>query len=120
MKVEWSDDALADLDRFASFLQQKHPFLAKLVANELMDKVQLLSDHPQLAFMEVVKPLLFRRLFPFEALSEGARWQAAQRRRLIGDEDDSHLGDFIEDKNAILPIDAAIQSNLRETYTFER
>ena len=35
----------------------------------------------------------------------------------IGDEDDSHLGDFIEDKNAILPIDAAIQNNLRETTT---
>src|SRR5260221_3312251 len=33
----------------------------------------------------------------------------------IGDEEDSHLGDFIEDKNAILPIDAAIKSNLRET-----
>jgi RNA polymerase primary sigma factor len=35
----------------------------------------------------------------------------------VGDEEDSHLGDFIEDKNAILPIDAAIQSNLRETTT---
>src|SRR6516165_4476139 len=35
----------------------------------------------------------------------------------IGDEENSHLGDFIEDKNAILPIDAAIQSNLRETTT---
>jgi len=35
----------------------------------------------------------------------------------IGDEEDSHLGDFIEDRNAILPIDAAIQSNLRETTT---
>jgi RNA polymerase primary sigma factor len=35
----------------------------------------------------------------------------------IGDEEDSHLGDFIEDKNAILPIEAAIQSNLRETTT---
>ncbi|MFZ0126038.1 MAG: RNA polymerase sigma factor RpoD [Xanthobacteraceae bacterium] len=35
----------------------------------------------------------------------------------IGDEEDSHLGDFIEDKNAILPIDAAIQSNLRDTTT---
>ena len=35
----------------------------------------------------------------------------------IGDEEDSHLGDFIEDKNTILPIDAAIQSNLRETTT---
>ncbi|MEM5502297.1 RNA polymerase sigma factor RpoD [Ahrensia kielensis] len=35
----------------------------------------------------------------------------------VGDEDDSHLGDFIEDKQAILPIDAAIQANLRETTT---
>src|SRR5499433_1325122 len=35
----------------------------------------------------------------------------------LGDEEGSHLGDFIEDKNAILPIDAAIQSNLRETTT---
>ena len=35
----------------------------------------------------------------------------------IGDEEDSHLGDFIEDKNALLPSDAAIQSNLRETTT---
>jgi RNA polymerase primary sigma factor len=35
----------------------------------------------------------------------------------IGDEEDSHLGDFIEDITAILPIDAAIQSNLRETTT---
>jgi RNA polymerase primary sigma factor len=35
----------------------------------------------------------------------------------IGDEEDSHLGDFIEDKNAILPVEAAIQSNLRETTT---
>ncbi|ABE63634.1 RNA polymerase, sigma 70 subunit, RpoD [Nitrobacter hamburgensis X14] len=35
----------------------------------------------------------------------------------VGDEEDSHLGDFIEDKNAVLPIDAAIQSNLRETTT---
>jgi len=35
----------------------------------------------------------------------------------IGEEGDSHLGDLIEDTNAILPIDAAIQSNLRETTT---
>ncbi len=35
----------------------------------------------------------------------------------IGDEEDSHLGDFIEDKNAVQPLDAAIQSNLRETTT---
>jgi RNA polymerase primary sigma factor len=35
----------------------------------------------------------------------------------IGDEEDSHLGDFIEDKNAVIPVDAAIQSNLKETVT---
>ena len=35
----------------------------------------------------------------------------------IGEEDDTHLGDLIEDKNAIQPIDAAIQSNLKETTT---
>jgi RNA polymerase primary sigma factor len=35
----------------------------------------------------------------------------------IGDEEDSHLSDYIEDHNAVLPIDAAIQSNLRETTT---
>jgi RNA polymerase primary sigma factor len=35
----------------------------------------------------------------------------------IGDEEDSHLGDFIEDRNAVLPIDAAINANLRETTT---
>ncbi len=35
----------------------------------------------------------------------------------VGDEEDSHLGDFIEDKNAIIPVDAAIQANLKETVT---
>ena len=35
----------------------------------------------------------------------------------VGDEEDSQLGDFIEDKNVILPVDAAIHSNLRETTT---
>ncbi|WP_375592993.1 RNA polymerase sigma factor RpoD [Algihabitans albus] len=35
----------------------------------------------------------------------------------IGDEEDSHLGDFIEDKNAVIPLDAAIQHNLRDTTT---
>ena len=56
------------------------------------------------------------------AAGEGA--QGAQDRQgadlletPIGDEEDSHLGDFIEDRNAVLPIDAAIQSNLRETTT---
>ena len=35
----------------------------------------------------------------------------------VGDEEDSQLGDFIEDKNVVLPVDAAVHSNLRETTT---
>lgn len=35
----------------------------------------------------------------------------------VGDEDESHLGDFIEDKSAVLPVDAAIQSNLKDATT---
>ena len=35
----------------------------------------------------------------------------------VGDEDDSHLGDFIEDKMAVQPLEAAIHANLRETTT---
>ena len=35
----------------------------------------------------------------------------------VGEEEDAHLGDFIEDKNAVIPVDAAIQANLKETVT---
>jgi plasmid stabilization system protein ParE len=48
MKLEWSDEALADLDRFAEFLNREHPFLADVVATEIVNKAQVLSDHPQL------------------------------------------------------------------------
>jgi len=48
MKLEWSDEALADLDRFVEFLNQQQPSLAPLVAKEIVDKVQVLSAHPQL------------------------------------------------------------------------
>jgi toxin ParE1/3/4 len=48
MKLEWSDDALADLDRFASFLQRQHPWLAKIVADEIIAKTHILSEHPLL------------------------------------------------------------------------
>ena len=33
----------------------------------------------------------------------------------VGDEEDAHLGDFIQDKDAVIPLDAAVQSSLRET-----
>jgi RNA polymerase primary sigma factor len=50
-----------------------------------------------------------------QGAEDGPRSRSASKRR--GDEEDSHLGDFIEDKNAVLPLDAAIQANLRETTT---
>jgi toxin ParE1/3/4 len=48
MKLEWSDQALADLDRFAEFLHQEHPSLASRVATEIISKAQVLAEHPQL------------------------------------------------------------------------
>jgi toxin ParE1/3/4 len=48
MKVEWSDQALADLDRFAEFLHREHPSLAPVVAAEIIGKAHVLSEHPQL------------------------------------------------------------------------
>jgi len=46
MKLEWSAAALADLDRFAAFLHDRHPRLAKIVAAEIMHKARILSEHP--------------------------------------------------------------------------
>lgn len=46
MKVEWSADALADLDRFATFLHEHHPDLAGIVAREIIEKAKVLSDRP--------------------------------------------------------------------------
>jgi plasmid stabilization system protein ParE len=48
MNVEWSADALADLDRFADFLAERHPRLAAIVAREIIAKLQILSDNPKL------------------------------------------------------------------------
>jgi ParE toxin of type II toxin-antitoxin system, parDE len=47
MKIEWSDDALADLDRFATFLRETYPALAERVARELVSKAQMLSELPR-------------------------------------------------------------------------
>jgi plasmid stabilization system protein ParE len=47
MKVEWSDDALADLDRFATFLRETYPTLAERVARELVSRAQMLSELPR-------------------------------------------------------------------------
>jgi len=48
MKLEWSGDALADLDRFAAFLSEKHPGLSRRIAQEIISRAELLADHPQL------------------------------------------------------------------------
>ena len=44
--LDWSDDALADLDRFAAFLQEQSSELAAIVAEEIITRAQLLSRHP--------------------------------------------------------------------------
>ena len=48
VKLEWSAAALADLDRFATFLHDRHPYLARIVASEILAKAQIISEHPEL------------------------------------------------------------------------
>ncbi len=45
MKLEWSMAALADLDRFAAFLHDRHPRLAKIIAEEIKGKAHIVSEH---------------------------------------------------------------------------
>ena len=46
MPLEWSAAALADLDRFAAFLHDRHPELARFVAAEIQAKTRILEEHP--------------------------------------------------------------------------
>lgn len=46
MRLEWSAAALADLDRFAAFLHDRHPRLAKVIAAEIKHKAGILVEHP--------------------------------------------------------------------------
>jgi plasmid stabilization system protein ParE len=46
MRLEWSAAALADLDRFAAFLHDRHPRLAKSIAAEIRHKTRILVEHP--------------------------------------------------------------------------
>lgn len=48
LKIEWSAAAVADLDRFASFLHDHHPELAGRVAREIIARTSLLTEHPRL------------------------------------------------------------------------
>ena len=48
MNLEWSREALADLNRFATFLSSKHPALVERAAQEILSRAEILADHPQL------------------------------------------------------------------------
>ena len=50
MKLEWSAVALADLDRFAAFLRDRHPRMADIVAREILAKARLLEASPELGY----------------------------------------------------------------------
>jgi len=45
VRVEWSADALADLDRFGTVLRENHPALSTVVAREIVAKTKILSEH---------------------------------------------------------------------------
>jgi plasmid stabilization system protein ParE len=45
MRLEWSDEAFADLDRFAEFLHRDHPALAAIVATEIIDNSTRCGRH---------------------------------------------------------------------------
>jgi plasmid stabilization system protein ParE len=80
VKLEWSAAALADLDRFAAFLHQRHPELAAIVAAEIRAKAEVLSEHPLIGrplagrpeFRELVLDVLNAR-YVFRYASDGAR-----------------------------------------------
>ena len=57
MKIEWSEDALSDLDRFAEFLQKDYPALAPIVGEEIIAKTRLLAENPRLGRPEIPLPL---------------------------------------------------------------
>lgn len=80
MILEWSDDALADLERFADFLHHKHPALAPIIAREIITKSEVLIRHPKLGkpiaghgeFRQVVLEVL-NAPYVFQYRFDGAR-----------------------------------------------
>ncbi len=80
MTLEWSAAALADLDRFAAFLHERHPELAIIVAREIQTKARILSEHPLIGrpirgrpeFRELVLDVLNAR-YVFRYATDGKR-----------------------------------------------
>jgi plasmid stabilization system protein ParE len=54
MILEWSAAALADLDRFAEFLHDRHPYMAQIIAAEILNRTRIISEHPHLAVRSMV------------------------------------------------------------------
>jgi plasmid stabilization system protein ParE len=48
MRLIWSESALADLERFAAFLQNDHPKLAKQIAPEIIKRARMIADYPEI------------------------------------------------------------------------
>lgn len=80
MTLEWSAAALADLDRFAAFLQDRHPPMAQIVAAEILNRTRIISEHPQLGrpidgrqdYRELVLPVL-NAVYIFRYACDGER-----------------------------------------------
>jgi len=81
MNLQWSDEALADLDRFVEFLSREHPSLAAIIANEIIDKVKVLSSRPQLgrpiAGREEYRQIVLQVLGAAYVFRISIRWQAS-------------------------------------------
>mgnify|MGYP003346810230 CR=1 FL=1 len=92
-----------------------HPRYVEAITRQL-EKISFYSNSVQSSIQEELAEKLAMPLEKVRKVLKIAK-EPISLETPIGDEEDSHLGDFIEDKNAILPIDAAIQSNLRETTT---
>ena len=66
MKLVWSESALADLERFAAFLRERHPALARRIAPEIVKRARMVADHPEIgravgtggAYRDLAMPVL--------------------------------------------------------------